>query len=502
LAFPVILLLAGACITPQIVLESDPGTIDLAEFPLGTELVEVAIDEEVSLRGVFGPADAGAPVVLHFLESGCSITQGSLAFPSLEAIWQLRDAGFASLALDYRGVGASGGKRSSGHLRADARAAFDEACRRSGASERRVLVRGLSIGALAAASLLDGGCRPGALVLVAPVRSETVAVHYAGRKMPEPLGELVGLFFKEATDIDLMAALGGKSVPLLVIQGERDDLLPEEERRFLRYAVRSTRGRFFERAGEDHIDTLLEAHRLLPEEAEFLRELHPLLPPVEERVECALSGLDGSEKASFQERDGWRERLGLVASRWFPDPPALAAALALLPEEPIQRDRDRIEWLRRLPGERLRALPLAALAALLDLNDEAGPLDLDELPAMERLVAQWRAVEADELTPERILAHAAAMRLQDEARLWRAADKRYVELHEGERLYRRGASGVTDPELPPRLCLPPEAAFRQAARLLLKAAGIPERPAGPGALEVWDPAGWRELTLPEPVPAP
>ncbi len=494
-ALATLLLLTGSCITPQIVLESDKGAIDLREFPAGTELVELAVGDDAKLRGVFVPADPEAPVVVHFLESGCSITQGSISFPSLEAVWQLRDLGFASLSVDYQGVGTSSGKRSSENIRADASTVFAEARRRAGGAENRVLLRGLSIGALASASLLEEGREPAAVVLVAPVRSETVAVHHVGRTMAEPLDEILGFFMKAATDINLMDALQGKTIPMLIVLGERDELLPEVERRFLRYAVRSTRGRLHERPGEDHIDTVLEAHKLFPEEFEFYRELFPLLPPVSSRVERVLAGLDAEERGLLEANPEWRQRLTLLESRWFVDSPVLAAALALTPPESPARDRQRVDWLRRLPIEDVRGLPLQALVALVDMTDDSGPLDPDELPAMERLVAEWRAVDGDVLTAEEIVAHAHALRLEDEARLPASGTRRYVELYEGERLVRRAASPESQASVPPRLKLPPEAAIRQAVLLLLKAAGMPARPCEVEALEVWSGAVWQKLRL-------
>lgn len=495
-------MVAASCFTPQVVLESERRGIHLGEFPRGTESVALALDEKISLRGVFVPSDAGAPIVVHFLESGCSITQGVISFPSLEAIWELRDHGLASLVIDYRGVGSSDGKRSPDNLAEDARIAWEEALRRAGGNPGRIVLRGMSIGTLSAASLLGSGSRPAGAVLVSPVRGETVAIHYAGRRVPKPLDELIGLFYKEATDIDLMDVLGSNDTPLFVIRGEMDDLLPDAEWRFLRYAVRSSRGRYSLRASEDHIDTILEAHRLLPEEMEFYRELYPLLPPVESRVVRVLGGLDSSEIEALQCHADWGARLRAVASRWFMDQPELAAALAMAPPEPLARDRNRIAWLRRLPPERLEALPLDALVALADTTDDAGPLDLDELPAMERLIAEWRAVEQSGLTAEEIVSFALALDLQDEARLplLQEGARSYVDLYEGEALFRRGSSGAPEGEVPPRLRLTRASAFRQAVRLLLKAACIPERVASreddSGVLDVFDSGDWRVLALP------
>src|SRR6185369_9584719 len=111
---------------------------------------EVEVEPGVRLRGVFVPSDPGAPVVLHLLESGGSVT--SVDFPYSGVVAQLSDLGYASLILDYRGVGESDGERSVDHLRPDALAMWGEALRRAGAADgaaRCVVVRATSIGSVA-----------------------------------------------------------------------------------------------------------------------------------------------------------------------------------------------------------------------------------------------------------------------------------------------------------------------------------------------------------------
>lgn len=73
----------------------------------------------MTLRGFFVPADEGAPLVVHFAESGCSGFDGALFRRHYEG---LAHVGFASLAMDYRGVGASEGERAPTRLGEDAAA--------------------------------------------------------------------------------------------------------------------------------------------------------------------------------------------------------------------------------------------------------------------------------------------------------------------------------------------------------------------------------------------
>ena len=63
---------ATGCIAPPVLmprigpLPTDP----MQSFPRGTELVEIPIEGDAHLGGVFVPSDPGSPVVLHLLESG------------------------------------------------------------------------------------------------------------------------------------------------------------------------------------------------------------------------------------------------------------------------------------------------------------------------------------------------------------------------------------------------------------------------------------------------
>lgn len=482
----------GACITPPIVLEGEKRGIRLDEFPQGTELVEVPGAKGNPLRGVFVPSDPGAPVVVHFLESGCSITQGSVAFPSLEVVWQLRDLGFASLAMDYSGVGASEGDRSPDNIASDAEAFWKEAVRRTDGVPGRVVLRGMSIGTLAAASLLDRGVSPGGVVLVAPVRGETVASHYVDERMGKPFGELVSLFYKRALSVDLAATLGRAQVPLLAVVPADDSLLPEAERRFVRYAVRSARGRSVMLPGLDHIDAVLEAHRLLEAEAALLRELFPELPPIDARVERTLASNTDRRNADAISGTASTGRLRDLVAAWYMDDPAVTRSLATaLPPSLVGQDVV-LDWFRSLPRSQLASMPSDALQALFSFDDSAGTLDASELPSMRRLVRGWQVTSGGSLTPELIVARAHAFGLADSAFV-AAPPRRYTELYDGERLVVRG-SGEED-TLPIRLRHTAAASFRQAVRLLLKARGLPERESGGETLEVWINGKWYAIRL-------
>jgi pimeloyl-ACP methyl ester carboxylesterase len=267
-----ILLLAAAaagCVTPPVVFPAGFDRLPVEFYPRGTEAVEVPVEGEV-LRGVFVPAGEEAPVCLLLLGSGDSATFTGGASWNLAR--DLRGRGIATLVLDYRGVGTSGGSRSPWNLRADARAAYDEAVRRAG-GEERVLVRGMSLGTLAAALLLEEGCRPAAVVLVSPVKAETVAANFARARFPGLLTTLAVPFLRASGEARLVAALRGCPCPLLVLAGDLDHLLSPAEREEVRAAAVAGGGRFVLRAGWGHEGTYRSAVRAFPEETELLGTL-------------------------------------------------------------------------------------------------------------------------------------------------------------------------------------------------------------------------------------
>ena len=131
-----------SCVAP-IVLEAGTSELQLEGFPEDTVLAEAVTGDGVTLRGVFVPAGAGAPVVLHLLPAKASITTGLNGFAGVkQTMGVLREHGFASLALDYRGVGASSGDRDSGRLTDDGAAMWAEALRRTEGDPGALVVRG------------------------------------------------------------------------------------------------------------------------------------------------------------------------------------------------------------------------------------------------------------------------------------------------------------------------------------------------------------------------
>ncbi|KAA3611702.1 MAG: hypothetical protein DWQ01_06355 [Planctomycetota bacterium] len=280
----VFLVLLPACVAP-VVQEAGTDHLDLGKFGPEAERVEVQTYDQVSLQGVFLPGAGKAPVMLHFLPSEGSVTSGIQGFAGLaETLTGLQGQGTASLICDYRGVGASGGERDPRCLESDAWFLWQEALQRAGGDPARVLLRGVSIGTLAVASLLHQGANPGAAVMIAPVRSETIGRHGVHLRHGSVVGFLLSPFLRRPVEVDLVATLERSRVPILILAAEKDPYLPAEELDLVQTAAERGGHRLKVVPG-DHSSLVLRAYGfeissyagklapdLLPEEATFWQD--------------------------------------------------------------------------------------------------------------------------------------------------------------------------------------------------------------------------------------
>jgi hypothetical protein len=145
-----LLRVAGVRLTPPALLEVDfvDAEAALSAYPPEARHIEVARSDGTALRGVFAPAHDGAPVVLVLQEASASAGATRLGWGKLA--WQLRDLGFATLVVDYAGVGLSAGERDVRNLLEDARTMWAEALARAGGDPQRVVLRASSLGTIAA----------------------------------------------------------------------------------------------------------------------------------------------------------------------------------------------------------------------------------------------------------------------------------------------------------------------------------------------------------------
>ncbi len=393
----------GACAVPNLVLPTGPGAHGLEEVraPRAAEWIEFPAQDGSLLRGLWIPAAAGAPVVAQFMEATVSATERD----SVHGIfWDLPGAGYSLLAADYRGTGASEGARSTEHVRADARAIWQEALRRADGDSARVVLRGGSLGTQAIATLLQDGARPGAVVLYGPVRGETVVKHFmttgwAGTpRLPAALAPWVAALFRKPLTVDLADEIARCPAPVLVTCATRDELLPIAEAELLRAAAEAAGGRFVWE-DEDHVGVCVLHHRLQQTEREFLAGVLPGRVDLDARL------------AAFPEAERKRPELRALLARRLPDD-APDVVLALL-DKGLDAARAS-HWLDvEVLVHRSWLTPLGAadLARVCDLSDPSGPLPEELLLEVVRLVRSVSEGSAPAITWEDSAAHGLVLQL-------------------------------------------------------------------------------------------
>ena len=171
--------------------------------------------------------------------------------------------GMSVLLFDYRGYGGNPGSPSEKGLAIDARAAQQWLATQTDVDPDRIVYFGESLGAAVAIGLaLERP--PVALVLRSPFTSlaEVAKVHYPWL----PVGRLL---IDRYPSID---RIGSLSVPVMVIAGDRDDIVPESLSRKLYEAAREPK-RFLLVPGAGHNDPeLVDGDRMLEEVGRFLSD--------------------------------------------------------------------------------------------------------------------------------------------------------------------------------------------------------------------------------------
>lgn len=355
-----LLALAPACLTPPVMMPA-PGT-KLAKaiefYPPGAEMRELRMADGTALRGVFVPAGENAPVVLHLL--GAAQSPGSLAQPVDAAAWTLADAGFASLIVDYRGIGASSGERDVDQLGADAARMWSEAVRLAGGDPSRVAVRATSLGTIATALLLKSGARPGAILLVAPVFPDTVVERFARDSYGFVAGWFAALAYRPVAKVDVADELKRCGAPVCVTLFEDDTWASPSQLRRLFEAVRSARWHAWQRVGGDHVGGVLFTTALTEAERRFLRSIDTFEARAPRNLDLALKELSAEAREQLEASNAARQRFDTLAAR-FALVPADQLAAAALELEDRELAETWIGTLRHVPRrgatfEELRAL--------------------------------------------------------------------------------------------------------------------------------------------------
>lgn len=207
-----------------------------AQLGLDAERVEIEVKDGVRLVGWWA-RNQDSPYTLIW----CHGNAGNILYRSDEFKAFLR-AGFNLLLFDYRGYGESTGSPSVKGLEEDTLAVYDYLVAQGVAGEK-IISYGRSIGSGPAAYLAHSRKVAG-LVLVQPLTSTLEMGKRSFPFLP------VGLFLTEI--IDNKTALSRYDGPLLILHGDRDDIVPYEMGQELHRISASRHKRFVTLEGGDH----------------------------------------------------------------------------------------------------------------------------------------------------------------------------------------------------------------------------------------------------------
>jgi uncharacterized protein len=224
-----------------------PGPVPSAAavLPGGRDVV-LHTDDGIPLGAWYFPAGSGRAVLVCNGNGGDRSSRGALAAA-------LTRAGYSVLLFDYRGYGGNAGRPSEDGLAADARAARAWLAGQPGVDAGRIAYFGESLGA-AVAVRLAAEQPPAALVLRSPFTSlaDVAAAQY-------PWLPVRRLLLDHYPSIDRIGALVS---PLLVVAGDRDEIVPVALSRRL-YDAAPTPKRFLLVPGASHNDPQLLAGQQL-----------------------------------------------------------------------------------------------------------------------------------------------------------------------------------------------------------------------------------------------
>jgi pimeloyl-ACP methyl ester carboxylesterase len=216
------------------------GTATPGQFGVAFRDIRVPVADHVMHGRFVQAASPAAPAVLIFHGNGEDVSDWS----AVQA--RLFESGVSSLVFDYSGFGSSSGKPTVKRMREDAYAAYAKLVLLAPGSVGHVLI-GHSLGN---AVMLDVAST------LQPVPSGIVihAGFTSAREMAIQSGLVSALVAKILPDLwDNERALAGSGPPLLVLHGERDDVIPLAMGRRLAQAA-GARADFQALAGIGHDD--------------------------------------------------------------------------------------------------------------------------------------------------------------------------------------------------------------------------------------------------------
>jgi fermentation-respiration switch protein FrsA (DUF1100 family) len=232
---------------------------DPAHFGLPFDDASFTASDGVRLHGWFVPGESDVTWLW------CHGNAGNISH-RLDNLRLLHDElGVSVFIFDYRGYGRSEGSPSEEGTYRDAEAALAYLLSRPDVDAERVVYFGRSLGAAVAVELATRR-PPSALILESPLPSiaELARHHYPFL----PAGRLL------RTKYDALSKIGKVRVPLLVLHGDQDEVIPFEAGRRLFGAANEPK-RFYTIGGAGHNDTYVVGGR------EYFRALREFMesPP-------------------------------------------------------------------------------------------------------------------------------------------------------------------------------------------------------------------------------
>ncbi len=201
----------------------------------------IKTEDGIMLHGWFAPADS--PVATLIMSHG---NAGNLSH-RLYLVRALQRRDFNVLIYDYRGYGRSEGSPDEAGIYSDGRAAFDYALTQPDIDPHRIILWGSSLGGAVAVDVATQ--RPAAgMILEATFSSAKDVARIAYPFLP------VHFFLK--TRLNSVEKIKGVRIPLLMLHGNRDSIIPIGLGRKLYDAADGSK-EFYTIEGADHNDTWL-----------------------------------------------------------------------------------------------------------------------------------------------------------------------------------------------------------------------------------------------------
>jgi fermentation-respiration switch protein FrsA (DUF1100 family) len=224
-------------------------------YPLtafGPSAEEVWFGEHARLHGVFVPTNSAVAgttgpgsTILFFHGNGGNLSHRAPLLARMRA-----ELGASVFIFDYQGYGRSAGRPSEVATAADSRAAIRYLHTRPDVDPKRIVHFGESLGAAVAIDLARE-VPPAGLVVLSSFTSiaDLTRLHYPALTVLLPLASM---------RYDSLGAIGSLRVPLLVIHGADDDLVPAEHGRRL-FAAANEPKRLLIVPYADHNDVIAQA---------------------------------------------------------------------------------------------------------------------------------------------------------------------------------------------------------------------------------------------------